>query len=125
MRVIDEPRQTLWILTFAPAIWAGHFLLSYVTTAIWCTRFTDDNTLGPVPGFVAVFTAAALAGIGAVAWAGWRGHRYGGSEASPHDHDSPVGRYRCLGFSALLLASLSALATIFVAGSALFFETCR
>ena len=29
---------SLWLLTFGPGIWAVHFLLCYVTAAVWCAR---------------------------------------------------------------------------------------
>ena len=32
--IFAEDRQSLWVLTFSPAIWA-HFLASYIAAAIW------------------------------------------------------------------------------------------
>jgi hypothetical protein len=124
MTVTDEQRQTLWLLTVAPVIWAAHFLLSYITAAVWCTRYTSDGRLGPVPSVVALGAGVALAAIAAVAWIGWRKHSYGDGSI-PHDADSPEDRHRFLGLATLLLSALSALATIYVAASAFFFGTCR
>ena len=33
-----ESRESFWRLTSAPAIWAPHFMLCYVTAAIWCAK---------------------------------------------------------------------------------------
>jgi hypothetical protein len=43
----------------------------------------------------------------------------------PHDHDTPADRHRFLGFATFLLGLLSALATIFTALVAIFFQDCR
>jgi hypothetical protein len=111
--------QRLWLLTLGPAIWGAHFLLSYLAASVWCSRFTADGTLGPIPAVVAAATAAALGGIALVAWGGWRRH------AREHDDDTPEDRERFLGLATLLLAGLSAVATIYVAAAAFFFGTCR
>ena len=118
-------KDTLWMLTLAPAIWAGHFLLSYLTAAIWCARFAAPSaSLGGVQSAVRWYTAIALAGIAVIAWEGFRRHRHG-TDTTTHDLDSPGDRHRFLGFATLLLSGLSAVATIYVAFAATFFETCR
>lgn len=116
----------LIVLASAPAIWIGHFLLSYLTVSIWCSpRFvTPTAPLGWVPWLMAGYTVVALAGIALVARSGYRRHSYG-DETAPHDSDSPEDRHRFLGFATLLLAGLSAIATVYVAISAIFFQTCR
>ena len=120
-----ESRQSLWRLIVSPAIWAAHFLLSYLTAAIWCAKFAGrDGSLGGVRVAIDIYTALALLGIGLNGWSGWRRHRHG-AETAPHDFDSPADRHRFLGFATLLLAALSFVATIFVAIVALFFEDCR
>jgi hypothetical protein len=135
VRVPPRPldRGSLWLLTIAPTIWAAHLLLSYVTAAVWCAKFAGAaGGLGSVRTAVAWYTAAALIGIAAVGWEGFRRHRYtvaghrkGGTEATTHDLDSPEDRHRFLGFATLLLAGLSAVAVLYAALSATFFETCR
>jgi hypothetical protein len=117
--------DTLWMLTIAPGIWAAHFMLSYVTAAVWCSRFAGPvGSLGSVPTAVAWYTAIALAGIAIVGWNGYRRHGYG-AEASTHDLDTPADRHRFLGFATLLLSGLSAVATIYVGFVAALFESCR
>lgn len=127
MRVPPRPldRGSLWLLTIAPTIWAAHLLLSYITAAVWCARFAGpDAALGGVRTAVAWYTATALAGIAVVGWEGLRRHRHG-TEATTHDLDSPDDRHRFLGFATLLLAGLSAVAVLYAALAATFFESCR
>lgn len=117
--------DTLWMLTIAPAIWVAHFLLCYLTAAIWCAKFAArGGSLGHVPTAIAGYTAVALVGIAIVGWEGYRRHRYG-TETTTHDLDSPDDRHRFLGFATLLLSGLSAVATIYVAFVGVIFRTCR
>lgn len=129
MKVRVPPRPldkgSLWLLTMAPTIWAAHLLLSYVTAAVWCARFAGpDASLGDVRTLVAWYTGLALAGIAVVGWEGVRRHSFG-TEATTHDLDSPEDRHRFLGFATLLLSGLSAVAVLYAAFAATFFETCR
>jgi hypothetical protein len=108
-----------------PMIWAGHFLLSYITGAVWCEKFAGpDESLGGARLAIALYTLFALAGIALVGWRGWQRHVFDGSETQ-HDFDTPEDRHRFLGFATALLAGLSAFATIFTAIAALFFQDCR
>lgn len=119
-----ESARSLWTLTMAPAIWAAHLLLSYITATIWCEKFA-----GPAGGSVGIrtaigwYTAVAIAGIAAVGWRGLRWHQHG-TETTTHDLDSPDDRHRFLGFATLLLSGLSAMATLYAALAASFFEGC-
>src|SRR5919109_5260700 len=108
-------RDTLWLLTISPIIWAAHLLLCYITAAIGCGRFfaPDGSLDGVLPG-IALYTVVALAGIAFVGWEGFRRHRHG-TEATTHDLDSAEDRHRFLGFATLLLSGLSALAVAYVA----------
>src|SRR5690349_15854209 len=73
-----ESNQSLWLLVISPTIWAGHFLASYVTAAIYCAKFAlADGSLMPVRWAIAGYTIAALLGIAMTAWFGWRRQRYG------------------------------------------------
>ena len=118
-------RDTLWLLTISPIIWAAHLLLSYVTAAIGCGRFfAPGDALDGVLTGIALYTVVALAGIAFVGWEGFRRHRHG-TEATTHDLDSAEDRHRFLGFATLLLSGLSALAVGYVALAVTFFDTCR
>lgn len=118
-------RSSLWWLTIAPAIWTAHLLSCYVTAAVWCAKFaTPNGALNGVRTAVALYTAVALVGIAIVGWEGFRRHSYG-TEATTHDLDTPEDRHRFLGFATLLLSGLSAVAVLYAALAATFFETCR
>lgn len=123
-RTLDK--GSLWLLTIAPTIWAAHLLLSYITAAVWCAKFAGaDGSLGGVRTAVAWYTTVALAGIAFVGWEGFRRHSYGGAEATTHDLDSAEDRHRFLGFATLLLSGLSAVAVLYAALAAMYFDTCR
>jgi hypothetical protein len=129
MKIKVPPRTldkgSLWLLTIAPTIWAAHLLLSYVTAAIWCARFAvPGGSLGHIRTAIVWYTVVALIGIAVVGWEGFRRHSYG-TEATTHDLDSPEDRHRFLGFATLLLSGLSAVAVLYAAIAATFFDTCR
>ena len=120
-----EKRESLWILTISPTLWAVHLLACYVTAAVWCAKAVGrEGALDGVRWAVAVYTAAALAGILVTAWKGYLRHRHG-TAAVPHDFDSPADRHRFLGFATLLLSGLSAVAVLYVALAVVFIGSCR
>jgi hypothetical protein len=122
--IVAEDRQSLWILTFAPAIWAGHFFLSYLAGATWCGMLAGpEGRLEPVRVAIIAFAVLALLGIGITARAGWRRYRHEDREAEHHG-DTAEDRHRFLGFATVLLSALSAVATIYVAVSTFFLDGC-
>lgn len=113
------------MLVASPTIWAVHFLSSYYTAAVWCAKLAGpDRSLGTAQLAIALYTAAALAGILMIGWRGWRRHRYADATL-PHDFDSPADRHRFLGFATVLLSGLSAVAVLFAAVAAWFIGSCR
>lgn len=125
MNPLHEKNESLWLLTISPAIWAAHFMLCYLTAAIWCAKLAEpDGSLGVVRVAIAIYTVLALAGIGITGWVGYRKHRFGNSPL-PHDSDSPEDRRRFLGFATLLLSALSVVATLYAALVAVFFWSCH
>ena len=124
MNETAEKRQSLWLLTASPVMWAAHFLLSYITASIWCAKVTDPQaSFDIVRAAIVVYSILALAGIGVIGWIGYRRHSYG-SASLPHDDDTPEDRHRFLGFSTLLLSSLSAVAVVYATFVVLFFRSC-
>lgn len=122
---LPERDESYWRLVSGPLIWAAHFMLCYVTAAVWCAKVAGPlGALGAARVAIAAYTAVALGGIAAVGWSGWERHTFDGATL-PHDYDSAADRHRFLGFAMLLLAGLSAVATIFTALAAVFVETCR
>lgn len=125
MKALPESRESLWLLIAGPMIWAVHFLLCYITAAIWCAKIAGID--GPLDGArlaIAVYTVLALIGIGIVAARGFRQHSFGRASV-PHDYDTAADRHRFLGFATLLLSGLSAVATLYVALAAVFIGNCR
>ena len=129
METTDHPaaehRESLWMLTVSPTIWAVHFGMCYITAAVWCAKVPDVVApLGGVRTAVVAFTVLALAGIGITGWIGYRAHSYGAANL-PHDDDTPEDRHRFMGYATLLLSGLSAVAVIYAALVAVFVETCQ
>jgi hypothetical protein len=125
MTQFPEENESLWILTAAPVIWAAHFLLCYLTAAIWCAKFAGaDGSLWNVRVAIAAYTAVALVGIGITGWLGFQRHSFDASTV-PHDFDTPGDRHRFLGFATLLLSAVSAVATLYVALAAVFIGSCH
>ena len=122
--LLERPRDLVRLAT-SPAIWILHFLLTYITSAIWCARVAGaGGSLGGVRPAIAGYTIVALVGILLVGRSGYRRHRHG-TETGPHDLDSAADRHRFLGFVTMLLAVLSALATGYAAMPAFFLHTCH
>ena len=122
---LPESRASLWLLTAGPAIWAVHFLLSYVTAAIWCAKAaTAAAPLGAARVALVAYTAVALVAIAALGWRSWRQHRWGEAEL-PHDAASAGDRHRFLGFATLLLCGLSFVAVGYMALAMAVIGTCR
>ncbi len=125
MAHLPEKDESLWMLTVSPVVWSTHFLLSYVTVAIWCEKIAGrDGSLFGARVAVAIYTAVALIVIAITAWSAYQRHRKRGGEL-PHDADTPEDRHRFLGFATLLLSGLSAVAVIFDTLPAVIFGSCR
>ena len=119
-----EERESLWLITFGPSIWAVHFVLSYVTAAIWCAKVVGrDGLLGDVRWIIGGYTVVALSGILLTGWRGWKLHSFG-TATVPHDFATPEDRHRFLGFATLLLCGLSFVATLFIMLCVIFIRSC-
>lgn len=122
---LDEQHANLWALSLPPIVWAGHFLLSYCTAAVWCAKFAgEDGSLGTARLLVAGYTAAALAALLLLGISGYRKQRLGDAPP-PHDGDSVEDRYRFLGHAAMLLSGLSAIAVCYAALVVVFIASCE
>ncbi|MCW8193875.1 hypothetical protein F6455_03635 [Proteobacteria bacterium 005FR1] len=125
MRELPERRESLWLLILGPLIWSAHFLLSYITAAVWCAKVAGrTGSLSCARLAIAVFTLLALSGIGLTAWGAWRRHKYGRATV-PHDLNTAADRHRFLGFATLLLCGLSFVGTAYVALGIVFFQSCE
>ncbi|MDV6031260.1 MAG: transmembrane prediction [Phycisphaera sp. RhM] len=109
----------------APAVWAVHFLASYLTAAIFCTKFADsDRSAGEIQMAVMAYTVVAMVIIAGVGWSGRRRHR-DSHDRSPHDGATTADLRRMIGQSTFLLSLLSAVATMFTALVFYFVGTCH
>lgn len=117
-----EGKESLWSLALAPTVWAAHFMLCYLTAAIYCAKFGRDSSLFTVRLTIAAYTLVALALLGVMAVRGYRRNR---RADAPESLDSPAGRHGFLGYMELLLGVLSIVAVIYSALPAVFIETCR
>jgi hypothetical protein len=122
---LPEKHESLWLLAGPPLVWAGHFLLSYVTAAVWCAKLVGRfGTLGSARSALFVYTGLALLGI---AWLGFVGykHHQRAEKSAPHDRDTPEGRHAFIGLATLLLAGLSAIAVVYSGLPALLIGSCH
>lgn len=125
MTVYPEKKESLWVLTASPVIWSAHFLLSYITAAVWCAKVVGrDGSLWGARLAIVVYTLVALVGIGIVGWRGYRRQRRGSGVGS-YDLDTPRSRHRFLGFATLLLSALSAVGVLYDALVVFFLSTCH
>lgn len=123
--VLPEDRESLWWLAAGPAIWFAHFMLSYVTAAVWCAKAAQRSAaLSPAGIAIAIYTALALTAIAVIGWRSYRRHRHG-NVPRPHGEDTDADRHRFLGFATLLLCGLSFIATVYVALVPVFIGSCR
>jgi hypothetical protein len=119
-----EKSRYLVLMALGPAVWMLHFLVSYVTVSVWCARYSSiGGSLGPVQSWIFGYTIVALAAIALSAWGGHHRHTFEAGEP-PHDADTPEDRHRFLGFATMLLAGLSAVATLYSAMAVFTFESC-
>lgn len=122
---LPERRASLWKLIAGPIVWAAHFLLSYITAAIWCAKSgVVAAPLGNARIVLAAYTVVALIVIAVLGWRGWRQHRWGSAQL-PHDAASAGDRHRFLAFATLLLCGMSFIAVVYMAIAMSVIGTCR
>jgi hypothetical protein len=116
----------LWSVIISPIIWALHFLVCYISAAIYCEKFGRDASLDNIRTLVIVVTLAALGGI---LWSTIRLWRVRGRSLTDGDfeyeHNTPEERHRFLSHVALMLCLLSAVAVLYVTIPILYLSTCR
>jgi hypothetical protein len=121
---LSEKHESLWWLAASPLIWAAHFLLCYVTAAVWCAKLASAGaSLSTVRVAMVIYTVMALLGVCAIGWRGFRRHRLARAPL-PHDADTAKDRHRFLGFATMLLSGLSFIAICYAALPAAFIRSC-
>lgn len=119
------------VLAAAPTVWALHFTLVYVVTAIACEKrlhAAEPLGLPLLPAAVTLATLAALAviaGLCLLAWRRYRPVRGAGDLVRERDIAGSVpARQRFLALTTLLTGLLSAVATLMVAMPAYWVPAC-
>lgn len=124
MRIVLKEIETLWTLFTAPVIWALHFLLCYVTAAVFCAKQVEPEVgIETIRIAIAAGTLVALALIVLSGFLAWRQWGFG-LDDPPHDDPTPADRRHFQGFATLLLSGLSFVAVIFDALPVLFIAEC-
>lgn len=122
--LLPKEVESLWTLFTGPVVWALHFLVCYIVSAIVCEKpdllggdfFTLRKTIGAI-------TALALAMIVLSAALAWRQWGFGTGDP-PHDAPTRDDRLRFQGYATLLLSALSFIAVVFTAMPAFFISEC-
>ena len=113
---IAEAASSLWTITFAPTIWAVHFVLCYAATSLICVKFsTQTEGVTLLKWGVGVLTAVALVGIGAVARSAWKQWDFLEDYDYVHDLAREEDRHEFLGHAAFLLSIVSFIGVVYVA----------
>lgn len=122
---LAEEHESLWEVTASPLIWAAHFMLSYLSAAIFCAKLPSlESSLDPVRMAIGIYTVVALTAVAFIGARSARRHRRA-DESAAHDQDRPESRHRFLAFTTLLLSGLSAVAIVYSALAALFIRSCE
>jgi hypothetical protein len=101
-------RQRLWIPVIAPLTWSCHFTVVTIVAALSCGRFS-------VSGYrltMVLTTVLALVVIGSCLGYGIKLLRFSWPDDS-HDADTAEDRRKFLGYTTVILAGLSAIATVY------------
>jgi hypothetical protein len=123
--LLHEDRASVWMLTTGPTVWAVHFLVCYVTAAVWCAKAALPAA--PLDGVRVVLGGITVVALLLIAWFGWRGLRQHRFETATLPHDAPTAgdRHRFLGFATMLLCGLSFVAVVYVAFVLVIIGTCQ
>jgi hypothetical protein len=118
------PRQSLWAPVIAPVIWAIHFMTCYTWAALACGRLASDQSFARAQTGIGIATAVAAIAIALCLMSGF--HHLGRRlPDQPNDDGTPEDRTRFMGFTTMLLAALSLIATLFVGVAAIGMGACR
>jgi hypothetical protein len=120
-REFAEERASLLKITFAPLIWAGHFVVCYGLVALTCAKGWDIAT---VQTLLIWLSAAVLGVIGWTGWLAWRQWNPRETGDFVNRRGKEEDRHHFLGHAAFLLAVISLLGVIFVTMPLVLLEGC-
>jgi hypothetical protein len=122
---IPREVETLWTLFTAPTVWALHFIVCYVTVAVFCARsLAYGMSFDTVRLALGAVTVLALAVIVLSAWLAWRQWGFGAGDP-PHDEPTRHARTLFQGFATLLLSGLSFVAVLYMAIPMIVIAECQ
>ena len=125
-RDLSEAGDSLWTVTWAPTLWALHFLGCYIPSAIVCAHFSRiDGIVEDLRAGIAILTGIALIGIALVGWRGWRRWDYLHDKDYEHGGAADEDRHEFLGHATVLLAVISFVGVIYTSLPALILHTCQ
>jgi len=113
----------LWVPLLAPIIWSTHFTISYIWVALACGRFAA-RAAGSLDDALIVLTVIALVPIGVLFMRGFRQLGYQLPD-QPNDDGTPEDRTKFMSYMTILLAGMSAIATLFVGVAAFSMGGCQ
>lgn len=121
-----EERDSLWMITLGPLVWAVHFVAAYAGAAVWCSKVVDGvGSLLPWRIGIAVLTCLALGIIAWLAWRAWQQWDPLPEFDSTHSHGTAEDRHKFLGHSAFLLCGAAFIGVVYAAIPAIFIASCR
>lgn len=118
-------RDSLWSLIAGPTIWAAHFLISYISAALFCAKFAGPTSLDILRVIIAIATVVALVGIGFAGVQAADNWRQALNAEWAADANSLTMRRRFVGRAAFLLSGLSGVSVLYVGLTVLFVSSCR
>ncbi|KQW55623.1 hypothetical protein [Ensifer sp. Root127] len=123
MRLLPREIETFWTLFTAPIVWALHFLVCYLTAAIFCAKGGSAQQYVGLQLMLGALTLLALVSIAISAYLAWRQWGFGTADP-PHDESTDRARRLFQGFATLLLSALSFVAVLFVATPIMLINGC-
>lgn len=119
----------LWRLLVSPLLWAAHFIASYATVALWCSKVaTRTDISGNAYAIVLIYALIAWIGIAIVGWRGYRQYQTETIQTAGllrENIDAASRQRRFFGFTTLLLSGLSGLAVLYTLMVPLLVEGCH
>lgn len=107
-----EEAESLFRITFAPLVWAVHFIACYGLVSLACIK----GLIGYETSRMALLAFSVVALL-AILWLGWRSFRQWAPKnltEAPQEVGVPEPRHQFLGHAAFLLSIISFIGVIFV-----------
>ena len=110
-REFAEEQASLVKITFAPLIWALHFVVCYGLVALTCAKGWD---LSPIRVGLILFSLAALVSIAWTGWRAWKQWKPTDVKEVTERYGQSQDRHYFLGHAAFLLSIIAFIGVVFV-----------